>query len=535
MADAQYQSGTYKEEQPQSHNEIHIPKPNREDTITYGKQSFCQKYCFSITFFIVEIIIIILFALCTKFSITIDATTSTVQNAESQEHVKQYYPAYQDVHVMLLIGFGMLYTYLQRNGWYSMSINFALLVYCIQISILLNGFFHGVITGHLEIIEVEIKTLISADYAAAAVLISLGGVLGKLNSAQLFCMASIELLFYAPNLALGESYLFAMDMGGSMYIHTFGAYFGLAVTWIVSYDNPNVYQHPNNKSGHTSNLFAFIGTAFLWLFWPSFNGALATGNSQQRIIVNTVLSLTGSALAVFIMSPLISKNGKSKMEHILNATLAGGVAIGACCDVIGRAWSSIMIGFIAGMISTIGFEYLSPILQSKCKIYDTAGIHNLHGLPGVFGSLAGIILAAYADQSLLKISLASIFPEMDKGRTVQVQAQMQGAALGASLLFSIVGGIITGFILRCKCWNQPYHAEDMYNDLTFFDEAEDLEHIMEKEEQEHLAEQHHQLAINTQRVEVQEIEMQQQKQYQEQQQVQEQQQEQEQQQFEVQA
>ena len=41
-------------------------------------------------------------------------------------------------------------------------------------------------------------------------------------------------------------------------------------------------------SGYTSDLFSMVGTVFLWMFWPSFNGAAAaTGEAQHRAILNT--------------------------------------------------------------------------------------------------------------------------------------------------------------------------------------------------------------------------------------------------------
>lgn len=37
-----------------------------------------------------------------------------------------------------------------------------------------------------------------------------------------------------------------------------------------------------------------------------------------------------------------------------------------------------------------------PILSSRLKIQDTCGVHNVHGLPGVLGTLVGTLLAGLA-------------------------------------------------------------------------------------------------------------------------------------------
>jgi len=47
----------------------------------------------------------------------------------------------------------------------------------------------------------------------------------------------------------------------------------------------------------------------------------------------------------------------------LNATLAGGVAIGSSCGVLYYPGVALAIGFMAGIISVFGFRYLSPKLQ----------------------------------------------------------------------------------------------------------------------------------------------------------------------------
>jgi ammonium transporter Rh len=98
---------------------------------------------------------------------------------------------------------------------------------------------------------------------------------------------------------------------------------------------------------------------FLWIYWPSFNGALASGDDQHRAVIHTVLSLTGSLIFTFIISSLVEKDNKLNMVHIQNATLAGGVAVGAVADLMIKPFGALIIGSLAGTISTLGYVYLT--------------------------------------------------------------------------------------------------------------------------------------------------------------------------------
>ena len=65
-----------------------------------------------------------------------------------------------------------------------------------------------------------------------------------------------------------------------------------------------------------SALYLFAGTIFLWIFWPSFNAALATpGAEQQRAVVNTVLSISASTVTAFAVSFIVS--GERKLEMVI--------------------------------------------------------------------------------------------------------------------------------------------------------------------------------------------------------------------------
>ena len=82
------------------------------------------------------------------------------------------------------------------------------------------------------------------------------------------------------------------------------------------------------------------------------------------------------------------------MEIILNASLAGGVACGANAEIIVAPYGAMLLGFIAGCVSSFGVAYLSHFLQNAINLHDTCGVHNLHGMPGIIGGLVSAIVAS---------------------------------------------------------------------------------------------------------------------------------------------
>lgn len=78
-------------------------------------------------------------------------------------------------------------------------------------------------------------------------------------------------------------------------MHAFGAYFGLAASFAMRPKRAENEASINEGSTYISDLFAMVGSIFLWIFWPSFNSALLDDISQQhRAILNTYLSLAAA-------------------------------------------------------------------------------------------------------------------------------------------------------------------------------------------------------------------------------------------------
>merc|ERR1719436_766824 len=136
---------------------------------------------------------------------------------------------------------------------------------------------------------------------------------------------------------------------------------------------------------------------------------VATWSSLQRVVVNTVLSLTASATNSFLVSHILNE-GKFNMVDVQNAVLAGGVAVGTSCDMDIGPFGALVIGTVAGIISTLSFNRLQPFLEEKVGLHDTCGVLNLHGIPGMIGGIAGAITAGTTADKVFGQDITSVFP-----------------------------------------------------------------------------------------------------------------------------
>ncbi|NWY58189.1 RHAG protein, partial [Chionis minor] len=398
-----------------------------------------MRFKFSILALLLEVIIIVLFGIFVEYD-----------NSDASQTL---YPFFQDVHVMIFVGFGFLMTFLKKYGFSSVGINMLIAAFGLQWGTLMQGFWH--MKGGK--IHVDIKSMINADFSTATALISFGAVLGKTSPVQMLILTILEITIFACNEHLVAEILQATDVGASMTIHAFGAYFGLAVT-LVLYRPGLKNKHENEESTYHSDLFAMIGTLFLWLFWPSFNSAIASESIYQiKAIVNTYYSLAACTVVTFALSSLVDQRGKFSMVLIQNATLAGGVAVGTCADLSIHPFAAMCIGSIAGIVSVLGYHFLTPLLASKLNIQDTCGVHNLHGLPGILGGIAGIIVAAVKE-------------EVRQG--VRFTPGMQAAALGSTIGIALAGGALTGGILKLPFLGQA-SDQNCFDDSVYWEVPEE--------------------------------------------------------------
>ncbi|MDP4119257.1 MAG: ammonium transporter, partial [Bacillota bacterium] len=170
--------------------------------------------------------------------------------------------------------------------------------------------------------------------------------------------------------------------------------------------------------------------------WPSFCCAVVAPEQVQITAINTILALCGATLGTYLISLILHK-GKIAIGDIANASLAGGVAIGAICNVVSPL-GAFGIGIGAGTLCVVGYVIIQPLISAKLKVVDTCGVHNLHGMPGLFGGLVAIL----------------VVPNIAK-------AQLIGIVFTVALAF--IAGIIGGCIIKITGSKEsPYEDDDEF-------------------------------------------------------------------------
>ena len=362
-----------------------------------------------------------------------DVNVAATAASEGLREVQQYNFSI-GILAMLLVGFGFLMVFVKNYGFSALSGTYLLVAAALPVYLGLRS--TGIISA--EAISADnIEAFLFAEFAAASALIAMGAVLGRLKVYQYAILGALLVPFYMINewmvleggLGITKGFV---DAGGSVVIHAFGAYFGMGLAIMLT---SKKHRDIPVESDATSDRFGMLGSMILWIFWPSFCSAIVPEAQFAQTVINVVLALCGATLSTYIFSVAIRK--KIAIGDVANASLAGGVAIGATCNLVGPI-GAFGIGILAGALCVIGYTKIQPAMQKKFKIVDTCGVHNLHGMPGLLGGLLGIAV-------------------------VPAAAGAQIAGIVFTIIFALIAGIITGAIIRATGSKEAaYEDEDEF-------------------------------------------------------------------------
>ena len=184
------------------------------------------------------------------------------------------------------------------------------------------------------------------------------------------------------------------DFAGSSVVHLTGGSAALAGAVFLG---PRLGKYtpdgrPRQIAGHAMPM-VLLGVFILWLGWFGFNAgsqlAATAGSPVTLVVLNTVIA--GAAGTVTSAAVVWRMRGPPDMSIIANGTLAGLVSITAGCASM-NVLGALVTGAIAGVIVVF-----SMLLIERWGVDDPVGAVSVHGVCGLWGTLAVGLFARYDD------------------------------------------------------------------------------------------------------------------------------------------
>jgi Amt family ammonium transporter len=218
-----------------------------------------------------------------------------------------------------------------------------------------------------------------------------------------------------------------VDFAGSTVVHGVGGGMALAGALVIGPRLGKYLPDGSIKPMPAHNFpLAALGVLILWLGWFGFNGGseLAIDAEVGRIVLVTNLAASAGFIAGLIWIKV--RSGLLDLSMALNGALAGLVGITAGCYNITGGWS-IIVGLVAGMLCVEGV-----LLIDKMKIDDPVGAITVHGVCGIFGTLA-VGLVGYGNAATGEEPMGLLVG----GGAAQLGIQAMGAFAGVGFAFGV--------------------------------------------------------------------------------------------------
>lgn len=252
--------------------------------------------------------------------------------------------------------------------------------------------------------------IFQAMFAATAATIVSGAVAERVKLAPflIFSVLFVALLYpLTGSWKWGKGWLDEMgfyDFAGSTLVHAVGGFGALAGVLLLG---PRHGKYgPDGRvqpiPGHSMPLVT-IGVFLLFLGWFGFNGGSVLSADPAAVsFVFTTTTLAGVAGGMAAMLTSWAVGGKPDLSMALNGILAGLVGITAGADVV-SVNGAVFIGLIAGAIVVF-----SVIALDKIRVDDPVGAISVHGVCGVWGTLAaGLFCVATNDDGTAKATVGT--------------------------------------------------------------------------------------------------------------------------------
>lgn len=232
------------------------------------------------------------------------------------------------------------------------------------------------------------------------------------------------------------------DFAGSTVVHLSGAAGALAGTLLLGarLGKFNKDGSPNAIPGHNIPLI-ILGALILWFGWFGFNpGSTLSVLAPEPgyfayVAMTTNIAAAAGVIAAVLASWVIAK--KPDMTMAANGAIAALVAITASCAFV-DPWAAVVIGAVAALIAVFGI-----LIVDRMKIDDPVGAVSVHGVAGIWGTLANGLFATPDRVKLIAIGKPGLFYG---GGFDQLIVQIEGVA--ASFTYVFIASVIVFAILK---------------------------------------------------------------------------------------
>ena len=225
------------------------------------------------------------------------------------------------------------------------------------------------------------------------------------------------------------------DFAGSTLVHMTG---GVAAFAAARALGPRIGRYgadgkPRAIPGH-SIPFAIIGCLILFVGWFGFNGGSWLGADPivGRIATTTMIAAGAGAVVAALLTKL--QSGKTDVAMTGNGLLAGLVGITAGCFAVTTV-GSLIIGAVSGVLVVYAVAFFD-----KIKVDDPVGAISVHGVCGVFGTIA---VGLFSNEEVEGVVAKGLFYG---GGTDQLVSQIIGVVAVAA--FVLVTSVILFAIIK---------------------------------------------------------------------------------------
>lgn len=227
-------------------------------------------------------------------------------------------------------------------------------------------------------------------FAAITVAIISGGIAGRISFPAWILFSVLWITFiYAPmaHWVWGGGWLAQigeLDFAGGTVVHILSGVSALTAAIIIG---PR-YEHLKKKNNPHNIVLFLIGAATLWFGWFGFNAGSALGANEVTALAfaNTQVAASAGGLSWLLIEWKVRK--RPTLVGTATGAIAGLVGITPAAGFV-TVLSAIIIGVLAAPVSYYGINFI----KEKFRYDDTLDAFGVHGLAGIWGSIATGIFA----------------------------------------------------------------------------------------------------------------------------------------------